>query len=84
MDAGTTLYGTRDPKVYGSASSLIAVRGSNSGIVGDGVIDGQGGELQIGGTQSSWDVNGGGGSSPALIQVVNATNFTLYRITLQN
>jgi polygalacturonase len=84
VDAGVTLFGTRDPNVYGSASALIRVTGANSGIVGDGVIDGQGGEPKIGGTQSWWDVNGGGGSSPALIQVSGATNFTLYRITLQN
>ncbi|HXJ18884.1 MAG TPA: glycosyl hydrolase family 28 protein [Polyangia bacterium] len=85
VDAGVTLYGTRDPNVYGSASSLIAVTGSGSGIVGDGVIDGQGGEPQIGGTQSWWDLNAGSsGNSPALIQVSGATNFTLYRITLHN
>jgi len=84
VDAGATLFGTRDPNVYGSAAALIAVRGANSGIVGDGVIDGQGGEPIIGGTGSFWDQNGGGGSSPALIQTSGATNFTLYRITLHN
>ena len=84
VDAGTTLFGTRDPSVYGSAASLISVKGANSGIVGDGVIDGQGGEPMIGGTGSFWDQNGGGGSSPALIQTSGATNFTLYRITLHN
>jgi polygalacturonase len=84
VDAGATLFGTRDPLVYGNASALISVRGAASGIVGDGVIDGQGGEPQIGATQSWWDVNGGGGSSPALIQFSNATNVVLYRITLHN
>jgi len=84
VDAGTTLYGTRSKSVYGSASALISVSGSNSGIVGDGTIDGQGGEPIIGGSGSFWDQNGGGGSSPALIQVRSATNFTLYRITLHN
>ena len=84
VDAGVTLFGTRSPTVYNNASGLITVRGTNSGIVGDGTIDGQGGEPQIGGTQSWWDINGGGGSSPALIVVSSATNFTLYRITLHN
>ncbi|HZU85572.1 MAG TPA: glycosyl hydrolase family 28 protein [Polyangiaceae bacterium] len=84
VDAGTTLYGTRSPSVYGSAAGLITVRGANQGIVGDGVIDGQGGEPMIGGTGSFWDQNGNGGSSPALIAVSGATNFTLYRITLHN
>ena len=84
VDTGTTLFGTRDPNVYGTAAALIAVKGANSGIVGDGVIDGQGGEPIIGGTGSFWDQNGGGGSSPALIQTSGATNFVLYRITLHN
>jgi len=84
VDAGVTLYGTRDPKTYNSASALITVRGAGSGIYGDGVIDGQGGEPMVGSSQSFWDQNGGGGESPALIQVSGATNFTLYRITLHN
>ena len=84
VDTGVTLFGTRDPSVYGQATALISVRGANSGIVGTGAIDGQGGEPQVGSTMSSWDVNGGGGDSPALIQVLGATNFTLYQITLHN
>jgi polygalacturonase len=84
VDAGATLYGTRNPSVYGSASGLISVSGAGSGIVGDGTIDGQGGEPMIGSTNSWWDQNGGGGSSPSLIKVSGATNFTLYRITLHN
>jgi polygalacturonase len=84
VDAGTTLYGTRSKSVYGSASALISAGGANSGIVGDGTIDGQGGEPIIGGSGSFWDQNGSGGGSPALIGVAGATNFTLYRITLHN
>jgi polygalacturonase len=84
VDAGTTLFGTRNPSVYGSASALIMVGGAGSGIVGEGVIDGQGGEPIIGGSGSFWDQNGSGGSSPALIAVSGATNFTLYEITLHN
>ena len=85
VDTGVTLYGTRDPSVYGSAASLIAVKGASAGIVGGGVIDGQGGEPNVGSTQSWWDQNAGSsGNSPALIQVSSATNFTLYQITLHN
>ncbi len=84
VDAGTTLYGTRSKSVYGSASALISASGANSGIVGDGTIDGQGGEPILGGSGSFWDQNGSGGESPALIAVVGASHFTLYRITLHN
>jgi polygalacturonase len=84
IDAGVTLYGTRSPTTYGGASALITVRGSGSGIYGDGAIDGQGGEPKIGSSSSWWDDNGNGGSSPALVQVSGATNFTLYRVSLHN
>jgi polygalacturonase len=84
VDTGATLYGTRSPSVYGTAAGLITVKGANSGIVGGGVIDGQGGEPEIGATGSFWDANGNGGSSPALILVSAATNFTMYQITLHN
>ncbi|HVV53555.1 MAG TPA: glycosyl hydrolase family 28 protein, partial [Polyangia bacterium] len=84
VDSGVTLFGTRDPNVYGQAGALISARGANSGVYGAGVIDGQGGEPQIGSTMSSWDINGGGGDNPSLIQTIGATNFTLYKITLHN
>ncbi len=84
VDTGTTLFGTRDPSVYGVSTALITSNGANSGVYGAGVIDGQGGEPQVGSTTSSWDINGADGDSPALIQVVGATNFTLYKITLHN
>ena len=84
VDTGVTLFGTRDPSVYNQAAALISVSGANSGIYGPGIIDGQGGEPQIGSTMSSWDINGGGGDNPALIQALGATNFTLYKITLHN
>jgi polygalacturonase len=85
VDAGVTLYATRNPSVWGSSGALINVTGADSGIVGDGVINGQGGEPNIGGTQSWWDQNAGSsGNSPALISVRGASNFTLYRITLHD
>ena len=85
VDAATTLYATRDPSVWGSAQALISVSGANSGIVGEGTINGQGGEPNIGSTQSWWDQNAGSsGNSPALIAVRGASNFTLYKITLHD
>ena len=62
VDAGTTLYASRDPRLYQSTGScgvlgindssactdFITVQGTSPGIVGDGVIDGQGGEPLVG------------------------------------
>ncbi|HEY4013603.1 MAG TPA: glycosyl hydrolase family 28 protein [Polyangiaceae bacterium] len=95
VDAGTTLYASRNPANYGSAcgtttgacTPLISTGTQNNGIVGDGVIDGQGGEQMIGTTMSWWDLtnaSAGASGNPPLIQVKNTQNFTLYRITLHN
>jgi polygalacturonase len=95
VDAGTTLYASRNPSLYGptcgtatgTCTALIRSRGANSGVMGDGVIDGQGGEPMMGTTQSWWDLtaaSNGGAGNPPLIQSQTATNFTLYRITLHN
>jgi polygalacturonase len=96
IDAGATLYASRNPGVYGGAAcgtttgtctALIRAHGANSGVAGDGVIDGQGGEPMIGQGQSWWDLtaaSNGASGNPPLIQVQSATNFTLYRITLHN
>jgi polygalacturonase len=105
VDAGVTLYGSRDPQQYqrdgncgllGVSDSsgclpLLTVNGSSPGIVGDGVIDGQGGEPLVGQDYSWWQMSGalravdGSGPNPSLIEVVNpTTHFLMYRITLHN
>jgi polygalacturonase len=95
IDAGTTLYASRNPALYGAAcgtttgacTPLISTGTQNNGIVGDGIIDGQGGEQMIGSTMSWWDLtnaSAGASGNPPLIQVKNTQNFTLYRITLHN
>jgi polygalacturonase len=95
VDAGVTLYASRNPSLYGPTCptgsngcvALINARGMNSGVMGDGVIDGQGGEILIGQSQSWWDLSAnsnGTTGNPAIIQAQGATNFTLYRITLHD
>ncbi|MDP9001517.1 MAG: glycosyl hydrolase family 28 protein [Myxococcota bacterium] len=98
VDAGATLYASRNPSVYGATcgmnagkcTALVTAKGAGSGIVGDGVIDGQGGEPMVGQTQSWWDVSdalrasNASAPNPALVQTTGATNFTMYRITLHN
>jgi polygalacturonase len=96
VDTGTTLYASRNPAVYGATCGtatgaclavIQSIATSNTGVVGDGVIDGQGAELMVGLPQSWWDLtntSNGASGNPPLIQVQKAANFTLYRITLQN
>lgn len=112
VDKGATLFATLDPKVLETAPGscgvvskdpgrgckpLITVKDvSGAGIMGDGVIDGRGGEPILGTHTSAWDlgqeamsggpgVNGGGGQKVSrLIVAEHADNFTLYRITLRN
>jgi polygalacturonase len=61
----------------------------DSGVMGDGVIDGRGGEKMLGSEYSWWDLAeqaraGGGQQVPRLIVATDSNNFTLYRITLKN
>jgi polygalacturonase len=106
VDKGATLFETLDPKVLeispGSCGvvskepgrgckPLISVSHvSGGGIMGDGVIDGRGGENILGKTMSAWDLgeqalkDNGGQKVSRLIVADHADNFTLYRITLRN
>ena len=69
---------------------LISVdHAPDSAIMGDGVIDGRGGEKMLGSDYSWWDLAeqaraGGGQQVPRLIVANDSGNFTLYRITLKN
>ncbi len=69
---------------------LISVdHAPNSGIMGDGVIDGRGGEKMLGSQYSWWDLAeqaraGGGQQVPRIIVANYSDNFTMYRITLKN
>jgi polygalacturonase len=69
---------------------LISVdHAPDSAIMGDGVIDGRGGEKMLGSEYSWWDLAeqaraGGGQQVPRLIVANDSGNFTLYRITLKN
>jgi len=102
---GVTLYASRDPGVFAvspgscgivshgggrGCKPLISVDGArDAGIMGDGTIDGRGGEKMLGSQYSWWDLaqqarDGGGQQVPRLIVANDSDNFTLYRITLKN
>ncbi|HEY1767906.1 MAG TPA: glycosyl hydrolase family 28 protein [Terracidiphilus sp.] len=69
---------------------LISVdHAPGSAVMGDGVIDGRGGEKMLGSEYSWWDLAeqaraGGNQQVPRLIVADFSDNFTLYRITLKN
>jgi polygalacturonase len=104
VDKGVTLLETLDPAVMetapgscgivstgpGGCKPLISVlHVSGAGVMGDGVIDGRGGEKLLGKDKSAWDLAedaraGGAQKVSRLIVADHADNFTLYRITLKN
>lgn len=76
-------------------TALITTTPNNNGVVGEGVIDGRGGAVLTSGLYANkltwWDVgaltktmSNANQNNPRLLQVNNGSNFTLYRITLQN
>ena len=104
VDKGTTLFASLDPALFANAPGscgileekgagckplISAKHVSNTGVMGDGTIDGRGGEKLLGKTVSSWDLaeqarNGAHQQVPRLLVTDYADNFTLYRITLKN
>ncbi|WP_186145174.1 glycoside hydrolase family 28 protein [Burkholderia gladioli] len=76
-------------------AALITTTPNGNGVVGDGVIDGRGGAVLTSGAYAGkltwWDLgaltktqSGVSQNNPRLIQVNNGTQFSLYRVTLQN
>jgi polygalacturonase len=102
---GVTLFGSRDPAQYavtpgscgivshgggrGCKPLISVVHAPDSAIMGDGVIDGRGGEKMLGSEYTWWDLGqqalaGGSQQVPRIIVADYSDNFTLYRITLKN
>jgi polygalacturonase len=105
VEANTSLVGSRNPRLYDLAPGscgVVSERGhgckplitgngvQNSGIMGDGSIDGRGGAKLLGQDVTWWDlaheakITDRQQSVPVLISLRHADNFTMYRITLRN
>ena len=105
VDANTALVASRDPRIYdltpgscgivgekghGCKSLITADRARDSGIMGDGSIDGRGGAKLLGQDVTWWDlahtakITDKQQSVPRLISVDHSDGFTLYKITLRN
>jgi polygalacturonase len=102
---GATLFASRDAALYattpgscgvvnnapgGGCRPLITVhKADHAAIMGDGVLDGRGGEKLLGRDVSWWDLAeqaraGGRQQVPRIIIADHSDDFTLYRITLKN
>ncbi len=103
VDGGVTLFASRNPRDYDTrpgacgtvdrkgngCKPLISVDSPNAAIMGDGVMDGRGGDKLLGKHVTWWglanEARGGGKQNCFRLIVANrANNFILYRITLRN
>jgi polygalacturonase len=105
VDANTALVASRDPRIYDltpGSCGILSERGhgckplikgdgaQDSGIMGEGSIDGRGGAKLLGQDVSWWDlaheakVTDRQQSVPVLISLRHADRFTMYKITLRN
>jgi polygalacturonase len=104
VDRGAYLYGSRNPRDYDRSPGVCGtitedghgctalINGNDvadSGVMGDGVIDGRGGENILGQNISWWNLadqarKGGSQNNPRLMVLNHCDNFVLYRITLMN
>ncbi|HEX5344078.1 MAG TPA: pectinesterase family protein [Duganella sp.] len=105
IDEGAVLHASRNPSLYdrgGNTCGTIDKLGrgckpfitidnaKSSGIYGDGSIDGQGGRVIEGGTESWWQLarraqkEDARQNVPRLIEITNAQNITLHKISLRN
>jgi polygalacturonase len=90
-DAGGASCGTDRLNDSNGCKALILVdKTTDVGIMGEGAIDGRGGEPMIGSKETWWDVaqHAKGPdlkhSNPRLIDVKKSRNFTMYKISLFN
>ncbi|XP_063216705.1 endo-polygalacturonase-like [Bacillus rossius redtenbacheri] len=89
-DLGKKTCGTLDKEGVGCKPFITIHGATGSGIYGKGTIDGQGGEMMTGKSESWWKLATSAKNknefqnNPRLIQVNDSADITLYQITLKN
>ncbi len=90
FDRGAGTCGTNDAAGRGCRPFIAAEKVRGAGIMGGGTIDGQGGQPILGKTETWWQIARRAQKEktrqnvPRLIQLDQAQDVTLYRITLKN
>jgi polygalacturonase len=105
IDAGAVLYATTDPRAYdrgagtcgsidklgkGCKPFITITAAKGSGIYGAGVIDGQGGHVMDGKSESFWQLSRRAQKEdarqnvPRLIEITQSQDITLHQVTLRN
>ncbi|MDE3195246.1 MAG: glycoside hydrolase [Acidobacteriota bacterium] len=104
ISKGATLYASRNPRDYDLQPGVCGtitekghgcralINGNNvegAAVMGDGAIDGRGGEKILGQSITWWELadqarKGGNQNNPRIMILNHCDNFTLYRITLRN
>jgi polygalacturonase len=91
LEQGKPTCGTDEYDNSGGCQPIISVINVHDvGIMGEGIIDGRGGEPVIGSDQTWWDIaqrakkNKNSHSNPRMIEVKFASNFVLYKVSLFN
>ncbi|WP_343730093.1 pectinesterase family protein [Duganella sp.] len=89
-DRGANTCGTVDKQGRGCKPFITIDNARASGIYGEGSIDGQGGRVVEGGSESWWQLarraqkEDARQNVPRLIEVTNSQDITLHKITLHN
>lgn len=104
IDRGVTVIASRDPRLYdlypgscgvvndqspGCKPVISITHAPHAAIMGDGVIDGRGGETLLNSNVTWWDLAerarvSGRQQVPRLIEADYSDDFTIYRISLRN
>lgn len=105
IESGVTLFASRNPDLYqktgncgalgvndsSACNDFITMSGTSPAIVGEGTIDGQGGEPLVGRDYSWWqasyalrEIDGSIGNPTLINTATGTTGLLLYRITLHN
>jgi polygalacturonase len=105
IDKGVVLFGSRNPRDYdltpgvcgtltegghGCKAIINGDRAEHAAVMGEGVIDGRGGEKILGKNFSWWDLaeqarhTDKNQNCPRIMILLHCNDFTLYKVTLRN